>query len=191
MAAAILLKQTTPLRVAAAWGKHQPHPQERLLPGYVEVKLDCWVKSDKINNWRRQPQTVDSWQRGEGQADWTRDTWGEAGNGGFGERTERVAAGILVLSHHPYGSIHPAQEYHSPPSSSSSSSTLRINNNPTPGVILPPPYGAYLTAECRETKLATEGDSYWQSQSTLSNIRLGQHLTSPETDPERKNSGKY
>ena len=46
--------------------------------------------------------------------EWASDACGETGDGSFGERTERVDAGILMLNHPPYGSSQCAQEDHSP-----------------------------------------------------------------------------
>ena len=80
--------------------------------------------------------------------DWRQKIW---------ERAERVAVGILVLSHSPYGSSHPAQADHFPLSGSS----LRGNNSPSPQRdSVPTLWCLSLTAECRVTRLLTEGDSH-------------------------------
>ena len=59
MSAAILLKLTTPLWAAAAWGETIALSPGGILPCPVVLKPDYWVQSDQINNWRSQPQTVD------------------------------------------------------------------------------------------------------------------------------------
>ena len=48
-AATIQLRQTTPLP-GGVW------------PWPTVLKPDCWVQSDQINNWRRQPVTADHWK---------------------------------------------------------------------------------------------------------------------------------
>ena len=61
-------------------------------------------------------------------AEWAGEARGETGDGSFGEKTERVDTGILVLSHHPYGSSHHAQAHHSP----ASGSNLKGNKSTDP-----------------------------------------------------------
>ena len=57
-----------------------------------------------------QPHTLGS---SRGRAEWTRDTRGESGAGGSGERTEGTATRIPVLSHSPYCRSHLSQAEHS------------------------------------------------------------------------------
>ena len=51
-----------------------------------------------------------------GRPEWTRDTWGESGAVGSGNRIEGTATKIPVLSYCPYCRSHLSQAEHSPPS---------------------------------------------------------------------------
>ena len=94
-----------------------------VLKGEMDGDTESLLKGQHTK-FHLQPLALDS---GRGRAKWTRDTWGESGVGGCGERTEGTTSRIPVLSHSPYCRSHLSQAEHSSPSGIS----LRGSNSPT------------------------------------------------------------